>query len=370
MPESLISTIPTKPTHHTRIMHNKDKVFSLNRISNPPGTSEMRTGWIRWSCSLLVLLGVFLAACTEVEDAQPKGKFETGTGPLPAFELRLDTNRLNGNVRFDSIAEGGNFTIRFTPLTFGSIRIVNEGKAVEIQMVKSNWKADSTQYTITKNGVSRTGEIKIRNKSFFIPEPVDTSCIVMPIRTLYLNFDASLEIDGLFPTTGTVSQVMADFYTVAIATGGNLNYTASGGLHEQKWAWDTLRYNGETNTGRCVRGKIAIVLGDTCEPEAVEDEFLLPSGQALWPESALTANDRSCTGLLGNYLTRTDTIFDYGNYKVMTTRAGILTDTLVNGTQHYKYQRTSATIPEDEFFYYFKNNSSSRVTRAWVRIRF
>jgi hypothetical protein len=350
------------------------RIYSLHRKKIPPGFPSMETRRFRWSWMATGLAWILWVACTKVEDIQLKGKFETETGPLPQFELFLDSLEPKGSIRFDSIAEGGNFTLKFTPLQFGNIQIVEDGKAVEIQMQNSNWKADSTRYTLCKNGVCREGEIKIKNRFWkandTILPPPDTSCILMPLRKYYLPFLGSITIKGLFPQTGTLQSLKANFYTVVSTGDSSLTYTGSGGFPEQSWAWDTIRYTGQTQSGRCVKGTIALVLGDTCEAWARDDDFFLPGGAALWPETALTANDRSCGGTLGNHLTRTDTLFDYGNYKVMNTRAGILTDTLVGGSQYYRYQRTQSGIPEDGFYYYFKNNTSGRVTKAWVRIRF
>jgi hypothetical protein len=115
---------------------------------------------------------------------------------------------------------------------------------------------------------------------------------------------------------------------------------------------------------------LIITLGDTCEPQARADMLNVPTGHLLFPETLLTENDKGCNNLLGNYITRTDKEFDYGNYKVMQTQHGILVDTLVSGNQYYKYTRSNPNASNDGFYYYFKNNSTGRTTKAWVRLSF
>ena len=133
-------------------------------------------------------------------------------------------------------------------------------------------------------------------------------------------------------------------------------------------------YKATSLSGQCYRAKIAIIIGDTCEAHARDDFFFIPTGNALWPETALTANDKGCNNLVGSNQTRTPYLppldWEYGNYKSMNTTNGVLIDTLVGGVQHYKYRRTNSLANEDDFTYYFKNLTTSRVTKARVKINF
>lgn len=316
-------------------------------------------------------------ACTKIADQQPVSSFEKETGPLPWLTLSLDSNHLSQTIRFDSIAQGGNFSVQFTSLSHGKIRIVENGQSVQIQMNAGNWKADSSQYTICKSGVCRIGEIRLVNRSYkandTIPNPLDTSCSELPLRSIYLAFEAVFQVQNIFPFggKGTIDSIKTQFYPAQNMGDSIIRYQAGGVVLDHKTAWDTIRYQLKATNRQCWTGKIAVVIGDTCEAHARNDVFHLSSGNALWPESQLTSNDQGCNNLLGTFQTRSQyPDFDYGNYLQQNTRNGMLTDTLIGGNQHYKYQRTNPSATEDGFYYYFKNLISGRVTKAWVRIRF
>ena len=91
-------------------------------------------------------------------------------------------------------------------------------------------------------------------------------------------------------------------------------------------------------------------------------------GNIIFSEQILVANDRGYSNQLSSFITRTNTEFDYGNYKVMNLNKGVLVDTLIGGVQLYRYRFTDVDAIEDGFYYYFKNVSSARVTKAWVRL--
>lgn len=329
---------------------------------------------------ILVLLFLTLAACKpEVEDLQPKSGFETGTGPLPEYRFEV----LPGGstiVRFDSIAEGGNFTVSFTPLAHGRIRALPGVQGLEIALDTGNWHKDSTNYTISKNAVQRKGWLYFVNKNYVPdttddpdPEPVDTACSALPNRFIYLDFNTNTLVGSLFPDTfrGRVDSVRAWLYAASISLSQDrIQYLANPATQEQMWAFDTVYYKLKALNRKCFTGKLIMVIGDTCEPQARPDVVQIPvSGTLTFPETLLTQNDRGCNGQTGSYITRTQMDFDYGNYKIMPTTHGILVDTLIGGNQHYKYTRANPTAREDGFYYYFRNNSSGRTSMAWVRLR-
>jgi len=324
------------------------------------------------------ILGIFLLlvgwnySCTQIENQQPLSSFEKESGDLPAFNIQLDSTRLGQTIRFDSIAQGGNFSLAFTPLTSGKIKIIDNGLAVEIKMPKTNWKTDCTEYTICKNSVCRKGKIVLKNGSFR-PEVVDTNsdCLSLLVRTFYLPFLGSVEVKNLFPgMLGLIDSLKTDHYSFQKQGDSLVVFVAAGNNQPEDWAWDTLRYRASSNSN-CYLGKVAFIIGDTCEAHARSDVFNLPTGNALWADSDWTNNDQGCNTLLGSYQTRIQyPDFDYGNFVKTITKAGILTDTLIGGNQHHKYQRMNPSAIEDGFYYYFKNLSSNRVTKAWIRITF
>lgn len=342
-------------------LHNKMKVKHLSYL---------------WLC--LLLLGWGWLGCTRIENSPPTSSFEKGSGPLVSFDVRLDSMGAQ-TIRFDSIAQGGNFTLAFTPMAFGKIRIVEEGKAIQIQMTGHNWERDSTEYTICKNQTCRKGKIVVRNAQYEPPDtitPVDTSCSELPLRQIFLSFNTSQVIYNLFPfgSKGTIKSLQTAYYQATNQGDSAIIFSSIGIPVEQNWAWDTIHYQLKASNRKCWTGKLIITLGDTCEPHARSDEFSAPTGSILIPENELVANDRSCNNQLGSYQTRTPyeppLDWDYGSYKKINTLKGVLTDTLVGGNQFYKYQKTSSSASEDGFYYYFKNLTTNRVTKAWVRIRF
>jgi hypothetical protein len=276
---------------------------------------------------------VFIGCKDEIKDLQPKSTFELSKDSLPPLSFALDSNNLNAKIRFEDIAQGGEFSVSFTPFTYGRIEIIEGGRAVQIAMQQSNWQKDSSIYTICKSGVCRSGVIKLINSSFIKPldpEPVDSTsfpCFKIPVRTFYIPFDASLKIENIFPQgiKSGIETFSVLHYTLSANADTTFQYFSGGVAHEQAWAWDTIYYTGKSEWNRCYEGKIALVLGDTCEPSARNDLINVPAGGSIiFSEQVLVANDRGCNNQLGNFITRTDTEFDYGNYKVMELSNGIL----------------------------------------------
>ncbi len=325
---------------------------------------------------IFILIWIALSCDNKIKDLQPVSDFEKSRDPLPAFQFSITASR-SQVISFDSIAQGGNFTISFTPLLHGRISNLSDGKSILLTLDASNWKKDSTEYTIMKNSVARTGTIVLFNSLFrpdtLVPEPVDTACSALPDKKLFLDFNTLTTIVDLFPDTfqGNVDSFSAAIYSVSIMTGnGRLSYLANPASQDQNWAFDTVWYKLKARNRKCFTGKVLITLGDTCEPQAREDVVPVPSGSLIFPETLLTQNDKGCNNSLGSYITRTAKDFDYGNYKVMNTNNGVLTDTLINGSQHYKYVKTVTSATDDLFEYYFKNLNSGRVTKAKVKLSF
>lgn len=246
------------------------------------------------SLSLFCWLGLLWAfSCTRVTEEPGVVPFEKQTGPLPLFSVEVDSIHRTQTLRFDSIAQGGNFNLTFTPFRFGKIRIVENGRAVQLQMDTGRWQKDSSQYTICKNAVCRSGWLWVRNKSY-VPAPVDTTdttdtlpvgCITLATRTLYLNFSATLEVKNLFPSgaRGTLDSLKAGIYQVTNQGDSSLLYATHPlpDPDEELWAWDTVYYKGHSLSGQCYRGKIAFMIGDTCEAHARPDELSVPTGAFL-----------------------------------------------------------------------------------------
>jgi len=329
---------------------------------------------------LLAAVGFGWPGCTTIENQRPNSDFENSTGNLPLFDIQLDSSGTK-TIRFDSIAQGGNFAMTFTPLVSGKIKIVEAGKALNIQMDGRNWRKDSTEYTICKGTTCRNGKILLTNVQYKKPDttkipiiipPVDTSCSKLTIRSLNVNFETAGVIKNLFPSNGKgrIDSLKSQTYDIFNQGDSAIIFNTQGVEVEQKWAWDTISYQLKASDRKCWIGKISIIIGDVCEPGAKDDVFNIPTGKALWNELDLIANDKGCSGLLGTYLTRTSLDFDYGGFKIMETENGILTDTLILGLQHYKYVKTKPLATSDKFTYYFKNLSTNRVTKALVKITF
>lgn len=325
-----------------------------------------------WIIQFLGWIVLCLAGCTQVDDQRPGDPFEQNTGPLPALSFVTDSTGVQA-ISFDSVASGGKYSLEIVPMAFHTIAVAADGKSVLLTPTSSRWHKDSTRYTICKNTRCREGKIVLVNRNFGTT-PVDThsqtNCTILPVTTYFVPFFGSVEVRNFLPAGATIipDSIQTDFHQVQNEGDSILTYIAAGGATSVGWAWDTIRFSAQA-TGQCYRGKIALVLGDTSEPQARDDRFSVPSGSASWPETALTQNDKGLSGTLGNYQTRTAMDFNYSN-RVMYTSGGTLTDTLVNGQRLYLYTRTAANALHDQFTYYFKNLTSGRITKATVWIDF
>lgn len=336
----------------------------------------------RFHTSIGFIFLAWVLSCTKVSDEEPsKIPFEKQTGPLPSLNVAVDSVNLSQTIRFDTIAQGGNFSIQFTKLTHGKIKIVEEGKAVQIQMDTGSWEKDSTEYTICKNKVCREGLLKIVNRNYRpkgpdTTDPIPTPCIIINNWTIYVPaFSSPVQIR--VPGIVLGDSLKADRYSISRTSDSSLSYIANPIPDDQLWAWDTIRLRFSSLSGQCYRAKIAIVIGDTCEPEARNDVFDIGAATfTMWPAGELVANDKGCNNQIGSYQTRTPyqanplADWDYGDNKRMNTRYGILVDSFYNGGPNYAYIRTKPGGTEDGFYYYFKNLLTGRVTTAWVRIKF
>ena len=324
---------------------------------------------------------LFLLGCNKYEDLQPKSTFETSTDSLQNFDISL---KKEGStiIRFDSIAQGGTYKISFTPFEHCSLQLIEDGKAIEIKGPAYNWENDFSKYTICKNGNCRTGSIYIKNSDYTNPifDTIDSNgCIILPLRKFYTFFLTPTLLKNFFPNgvEGRIDTFETKNYTIKRALNNtNPSYTilefyALPKPESQPWAWDTVSYKLSGTNGKCYSGKIEIIIGDTCKSLAKADSFTVSNGKIIVNQTELTANDFPCAQPAGLHITRsgTEENFNYGNYKVRNTEFGVLTDTLINGQQHYKYVRTKPSARKDKFVYYLKSFNPERVTKAWVYLK-
>lgn len=337
------------------------------------------------SMKLLWISFLLVAACRNtIDDMQPTSKFEKSTDPLPA--IKIDAKAGSSHViAFDTIADGGLFSVKFTPFKHGKISILNNGKSVAIVLDTGNWEKDSSQYTISKNKVSRSGSLVFKNLDYKKPpidtikppidtiKPIDTSCSALADKKLFGDFLTDITLQNLFPAGifGKADSVVSSIYRTQINTQGQITYFSNPDLQVEKWAFDTIFYRLKAANKKCYTGRVLVTLGDTCEPHARLDTISVPGGRLLFSDTLLVKNDKGCNGLLGSYKTTTQQDFSSGQYfPEKPTRYGFLTDTGVNGTQHYKYIRTNSAVSSDKFEYFFKNETTGRTTKAEVILKF
>jgi len=334
---------------------------------------------MRIPVSGVLICCLFGLGCSKVEDLQPQSDFEKSTDSLPAIKFDLDSTG-SKVVQFDSIAQGGNFSISLTGFKHCKLKIQNQGKTILVEAQGKNWKKDSSNYTICKNNHCRDGVIFLTNKQYYkdsvIIKPVD-SCVILPFRHQHSeNFgDQAFISDFLLPpgvnaTINTVS--VLNFYGYKYSD-NLIYYEAKKVGATQKWGFDTISYTLNGSDGKCYKGKIGILIGDTCEASARDDNFIVTNGYREFLEDEFAANDKDCNGNISlAFTTRSTPAFATATVQNTASGFGSLDEGTVNQTsikRLFKYTRTNPSATKDIFPYYFKNLNSGRVTKAWVYLQ-
>ncbi len=322
---------------------------------------------------------LFAVGCKKVEDLQPQSDFEKSKDTLPTFNFDLDSTG-SKVLQFDSIAQGGNFNISLTGFKHCKLKIQNQGKTLLVEATGKNWKKDSSDYTICKNGTCRDGKIRITNRQYINPgekpNPVD-SCTYLSVSSRYyegLENQDDFISDNLFPVgiTGTLNSISSLNYSATRYNANTILYNTNTGSIPDKWGFDTIYYSIESVDKKCYKGKIAITIGDTCEISARDDYFLVDNGFRAFPEAELALNDTACQIGPVAYTTRSTKDFGQGG-TVKNTVFGSLdenTESVTSSKRLFKYTKTFPSATKDNFPYYFKNLNSGRVTKAWVYLKF
>jgi len=319
---------------------------------------------------------LFSSGCKkDVEDLQPQSDFEKSKDALPTFNFDLDSTG-SKVLQFDSIAQGGNFNISLNGFKHCKLKIQNQGKTLLVEATGKNWKKDSSDYTICKNGTCRDGKIRITNQQYINPgeepNPVD-SCTYLSISSRYyegLENQDDFISDNLFPVgiTGTLNSISSLNYSATRYNDNTILYNTNTGSIPDKWGFDTIYYSIEGVNKRCYKGKIAITIGNTCEISAKDDYFTVTNGFRSFPEAELALNDSSCFPGSLAFTTRSTKNFGPGG-TVKNTDSGSLDEGTENQTsikREFKYTRTIPNATKDKFPYYLKNLITGRVTKAWV----
>ena len=328
---------------------------------------------MRIPVSGVLICCLFAMGCKKVEDLQPQSDFEKSTAELPTFNIFLDSTG-SQVIQFDSIAQGGNFSVSLSGFKHCKLKIQNQGKTLLLEAQGKNWKGDTSRYIICKNNTCRDGSIFLTNKQYIVDTggngPVD-KCVSLIFKSR--NYDeingGEIFVDSLFPAgfIGSIRNISSINYVASKFSDVLLLYKVYPDLiNSKKWGWDTIRYDLTALDGKCYKVKIPYTIGDVCEASAKDDNLLVTNGFKLILEDELTLNDKNCAGLAVPSTTRSG--LDFGTKYVQLTQFGRLEDTLIvaGNKRGYRYYKTNPSAIKDKFPYYFRDLITNRVTKAWV----
>jgi hypothetical protein len=319
-----------------------------------------------WFLPILGLL--FFVKCSKIDVEPAKDSTDSSGFTLQAFRILLDSTG-KGGFSLDSILKKHpNFSIRFEPISVGTFRVDMTTKRVVFEKNRNDWTIDSTKCEVCVDGACKKSKVVVRNYRFIETNNCDTLPDIGPI---------SVGLLGQVPVTvwprkswGKVTEIRPGFYsaTVVVSDSNRILFRAVG--NSNYYGFDEVGFTVTDSLGKCHMGKIVFAIGDPCEAKAYDDSLVMTGTTGQWPVEQFLANDTSCGGPQEGLLFRISSNIIYSGTLSVFTPKGIITDTTINGIQFLKYRKQNLTATKDEFWYYMYDGSSTKITRAKIRIQF
>jgi len=324
---------------------------------------------IIWPGCKILVLWLALASCTEIEQIIPSAPIDTTSTELPfisASVLGIDSVEVDLSP---SIVANEPFSVSFSSFQHGRM-VLREGKKFRYISLTERWVADSGFYDICQTGNCKRGKIKVRNNRIF----TDSVVISLPeLSPYYIPYLGSQEVYLIPPgRSGKVISLSHNAFTASVIGPDSTRmvyFAASGISNPFLLGFDDVTFQIKTIGDTILKGSFKVILGDTCEAQARDNAFMLTGSNAEWNTMDWAANDEPCFAPLEDFKIKIHPSV-YSNYIKVNTPQGILTDTLIGGEQKLLYKRTNPAATEDVFPYYLLANSTNRLSRAWIRIKF
>jgi len=324
---------------------------------------------------MVILLGLtaLFWSCGRVDDPNQVLPADTTKTDFKPLSIRLDTTTGNAIVHLDSLVKTDKpFTIQFTPMRFGAMRIDAAKRLLLYVPNTTNWTKDSTTFDLCQSQNCRKGTIVVTNPK---KKTVFYTCVDIP-------WLSPLMVSGQNATTqrtvlaagggAKITAINSRFYNVEVNPQDSLKITFSATGAVQYWAFDDVTYTVKKDNGECYNGGFSVNIGDTNAIQARKDYFTLDSNYHIFSTADLHLNDWGDGGSIRVEPERLSLGFDADNSRPhrIDTYNGSIRDTTIGNSIYFIYQRTNLRGLTDEFTYYHVAKFTLRISRAKVVIRY
>ena len=325
---------------------------------------------------LVLLLGLtaLFWSCGRTDDPNQVLPADTTKTDFKPLIIKLDTTTGGAVVHLDSLVNTDKpFTIQFTPMRFGAIRIDAANKLLVYMPNTTDWTRDSTTFQLCQTQNCRKGTIIVTNPRK--KKTIVYTCIDIPWLSPLMVTDQQAATQRTVLAAGggaKITDISNRFYRAEVNPLDSLKITFTASGAAQYWAFDDVTYTVKKDNGECLQGGFAVNIGDTNAIQARKDYFTLDSNYHLFSAADLHLNDWGQGGSIRVEPERLSLGFDGDNSRQhrIDTYNGSIRDTLIGNSNYFIYERTNLSGRADEFTYYHVAKFTLRISRAKVVIRY
>ena len=177
---------------------------------------------------------------------------------------------------------------------------------------------------------------------------------------------------GMEEPGAEIDSIWGFIYTASIkADKVTITYLAMGGIGNfLNFGTDHIYYRVKRPNELYFRGMIPVFIGDTAQPMAQNDEWVVGAQAGFISWTTLMANDNGSNPVLPRLPTsmRLEPLSYSGNKRILT-QFGTINDTLQGGNQAFFYKRLATGNQPDTTFIFLQEGPENRITRSRLIVK-
>ena len=335
-------------------------------------------GWKAVCPVLFSLLVLCLGACSKIktEEVVKPDPFAQAIG-----NLVLDSDTLGQallSIKSLKLDQSKPFSFSSKDFQHGDFDLQGDSALVFIPIETKTWQADSGIVHVTQEGRSKDGFVKIINRAYKAPSfPVVwlKGTPVPDMSPIYLDPGDSRNLTnliGMEEPGAEIDSIWGFIYTASIkADKVTITYLAMGGIGNfLNFGTDHIYYRVKRPNELYFRGMIPVFIGDTAQPMAQNDEWVVGAQTGFISWTTLMANDNGSNPALPRLPTsmRLEPLSYSGNKRILT-QFGTINDTLQGGNPAFFYKRLATGNQPDTTFIFLQEGPENRITRSRLIVK-
>ena len=297
--------------------------------------------------------------------------------PIASINLESDSNGiallLINKLQLDYSKP---FNIAFRALKHGSFDVLDDSLLVYHADKLDNWLVDSGYIQVFQMGKNKEGFVKIFNSirttipTPFWPITVLKGTPLTDMNPFLVNFYDSRNFNNLkgMEVAGAEVDSIWGFVLSANINSSkkSINYLAGGGPGNfLNFGTDHIYYRIKRPNDLYFRGMIPILIGDTAQPNAQNDEITLPTGIGFISWTSLLSNDVGTSPVSPRLpVSMRLEPLTYEGVKTKNSQFGTIKDSLQNGQPAFYYKRLATGTQADTTFVFMEEGPGKRITRG------